>query len=130
MKTDRFEGLALQFARSLLAILFLGGALQKALSPEDAMGLLASKGLPGALVWPAMVFNAGAGVCLLLGLWVRPVAFLLALYCLFTSWFHFLPDDPWQMTILVKNWAIAGGCLALSVVGAGRLSVDAKGPPE
>ena len=31
-----------------------------------------------------------------------------------TSVFHYLPDDPWQVTIFVKNWAIAGGLLVLA----------------
>jgi putative oxidoreductase len=31
-----------------------------------------------------------------------------------TSWFHLLPDDPWQMSIFVKNRAIAGGLLVLA----------------
>ena len=43
------------------------------------------------------------------------VALSLAAYCAVTSVFHFIPGDPWQMSIFVKNWAIAGGCLALAV---------------
>ncbi|SMY07933.1 DoxX family protein [Flavimaricola marinus] len=114
---------ALLFARVLIALLFLGGAVQKVLNPADAMSLLAGFALPVALIWPAMLFNAAAGVALILGQWTTPVALLLAAYCGVTSVFHWLPDDPWQMTIFVKNWAIAGGCLALAVAGPGRFSV-------
>jgi len=39
---------------------------------------------------------------------------LLAAYCVVTSVFHFIPSDGWQMSIFIKNWAIAGGLLALS----------------
>ena len=46
---------------------------------------------------------------------VAPWALALAVYAAATSVFHLRPDDPWQMTIFVKNWAIAGGCLALAV---------------
>ena len=42
-------------------------------------------------------------------------ALALAAYCAATSAFHFIPGDGWQMSIFVKNWAIAGGCLALFV---------------
>lgn len=28
--------------------------------------------------------------------------------------FHFVPSDPWQMSIMIKNWAIAVGCLILA----------------
>jgi putative oxidoreductase len=50
----------------------------------------------------------------------RPLAFLLAGYCALTSLFHYIPSDGWQMSIFVKNWAIAGGCLALAAAGSGR----------
>ncbi|WP_439155221.1 DoxX family protein [Yoonia sp.] len=112
----------LLLARLLIALLFVGGAVQKAVSPDDAGALLAGFGLPVALVWGALVYNALAGVALVAGWAVRPVALSLAVYCGVTSVFHFLPDDPWQISIFVKNWAIAGGCLALSVAGAGRFA--------
>lgn len=120
---DRGSAALLLMARLLLALLFLGGALQKAVDPEQVIGLLVGRGLPGALVWPALAFNALAGAALMAGVAVRPVALSLAVYCGLTSVFHLIPADPWQMTIFVKNWAIAGGCLALAVAGSGRLAV-------
>ena len=103
-------------ARVLVAQLFILGAVQKLLDPGPAQTLLAGLGLPGMLVWPALVFNAAVGVALIAGLHVRPVAVAAAAYCGSTSVFHLVPEDPWQMTIFVKNWAIAGGCLALAAV--------------
>ena len=48
-------------------------------------------------------------------------ALVLALYCIGTSWFHWqLRADPWQVTIVVKNWAIAGGLLILAAQGPGK----------
>ena len=111
---------ALFGARLLIAALFLGGAVQKALDPSQVMGLLADRGWPEALVWPALVYDALAGIALIAGLWVMPVALSAAAYCALTSLFHWLPEDPWQITIFVKNWSVAGGCLALAVAGAGR----------
>lgn len=111
---------ALLAARLLIAALFLGGFAQKLADPGPAMQLLAERGMPGWLVWPADAFNLAAALLLLAGIGVTPVALALAAYCGFTSVFHFKPDDPWQMTIFVKNWAIAGGCLALAVAGAGN----------
>ena len=88
------------------------------------MELLAGMGLPQWLVWPALAYNAAAGIALIAGVWTRPVAASLAAYCAVTSIFHFLPDDPWQMTIFVKNWAIAGGCLVLAAHGPGRWALQ------
>ncbi len=103
-------------ARILLSALFLGGAGQKLLDPSGAQGLLALAGLPGWLVWPATLFDAVAGVCLLTGPRIGLWAIALAAYCVMTSFFHLLIPDPWQVTIFVKNWAIAGGLLAVAEV--------------
>ena len=115
--------LALLAGRVLIAMLFLGGAVQKAVSPGDVMGLLAGRGLPEWLVWPALAFNAVAGLALVLGVGVRPMGYALAAYCAVTSVFHYIPSDPWQISIFVKNWAIAGGCLCLAAAGPGRFAL-------
>ncbi|MGY9047832.1 MAG: DoxX family protein [Rhodobacterales bacterium] len=104
----------------LIAMLFAAGAVQKAIDPDAAGALLSGLGLPYLLVWPALIYDAVAAIALILGIAVRPVAASLAAYCMFTSIFHFIPDDPWQMSIFVKNWAIAGGCLVLAAHGPGR----------
>lgn len=123
MRKNALPDLALLSARVLIAALFLAGAVQKIASPEDAEALLAMRGLPEILVWPALTLNAAAGMLLIAGVMVRPIAVLLALYCAVTSVFHLIPDDPWQMSIFVKNWAIAGGCLALAAAGPGRFAM-------
>ena len=112
----------LLLGRVLIAVLFLGGAVQKAVEPAQVMTLLADRGLPEWLIWPALVFNVLAGLALIVGVGVRWFAYLLAGYCAATSVFHFIPADPWQMSIFVKNWAIAGGCLCLAVAGSGRIA--------
>jgi len=100
--------------RILIAALFVSGAVQKALAPAAAQGLLAGLGLPVWLVWPALALNAGLAVGLLWPPAVRWAALVAAGYCAVTSVFHFLPQDGWQMSIFVKNWAIAGGLLVLA----------------
>lgn len=120
MHKDKWPDVALLTGRLLIALLFLGGAAQKALSPADTQALLTMKGLPAALVWPALIFNLAAGLMLSLGLQVRLLALVVGVYCGITSFFHLIPDDPWRMSIFVKNWSIVGGCLALAVAGSGR----------
>lgn len=115
--------MATLIGRLLIAFLFVGGAIQKGGDPAAVQTLLAGMDWPAWLVWPALAFNAVAAIALITGIFVRPVAVTLALYCGLTSIFHYLPDDPWQMTIFVKNWAIAGGCLILAAHGAGRFAL-------
>lgn len=100
--------------RILLAMLFFAGAAQKALAPELVEGLLTGFSLPGWLVWPALGLNLLVAVGLLWPSTVRTAALVAAAYCAVTSLFHFLPQDGWQMSIFVKNWAIAGGLLVLA----------------
>jgi putative oxidoreductase len=61
-----------------------------------------------------LILNAALAIALLVGWPLRAAALTAALYCAVTSVFHWVPTDPWQMSIFVKNWAIAGGCLALA----------------
>ena len=112
--------------RCLIAGLFVAGAVQKGVNPSAAIGLLEGFELPGWLVWLALVFNASAAVMLVIGLWLGPLGLALAIYCGVTSIFHFLPEDPWQMSIFVKDWAIAGGCLVLAAGGGGTWRLKHK----
>lgn len=100
--------------RALLGAFFAAGAVQKIMDPVPAMDLLRGMGWPAVLVWPAMVFNVMGAFALWFGTYLSLMAMALAAYCMVTSVFHYLPDDPWQMTIFVKNWAIAGGLLVLA----------------
>lgn len=118
----------MRLGRCLLALLFLTGAVQKAVSPVEVQEILARAGLPTVLVWPALAYNAIAGIALIAGWRLYPIALSLALYCLITSAFHFQPDDSWQISIMIKNWAIAGGCLVLAA--ASQQSLDHYPPEE
>lgn len=111
---------ALLAARLLIGALFLAGAVQKALDPEPARMLLAEWGLPGEMVWPALGLNAVMALAFFSGRHVQTFAIVAAAYCAATSVFHFKPADPWQMSIFVKNWALAGGSLALAVAWSTR----------
>ena len=107
--------------RLLIVLLFLGGAVQKVTDPAPVMQMIRGIGLPGGLVWPVAAFNLLAGLALLTGPGVRWWALALAGYCVFTSYFHWqLRADPWQVTIVIKNWAVAGGLLILAGQGPGR----------
>ncbi len=107
--------------RFLIALLFLGGAAQKLGDPTAVSTMIASIGLPTWLVWPVAAFNLIAALGLIFGPHVRAWALILAAYCLLTSYFHYqLRADPWQITIMVKNWSIAGGLLILASTRPGR----------
>jgi putative oxidoreductase len=83
----------------------------------------------GTLVWPAACFEYAAGLCLLLGYWARPVAALLAGWCLLTALiFHRQFSDLDQLMNFFKNLTMAGGFLWVAKADPGRARVDAPSP--
>ncbi|MCP1198516.1 DoxX family protein [Notoacmeibacter sp. MSK16QG-6] len=117
----------LLIGRVLAASLFIASGVQKLMGIEGTVGYIEAVGLPYPIVlaWIAAIFETAAGLLLLVGFLTRSAALALAGFCFFTAFvFHFQPDDPQQMTQLMKNIALAGGCLAFAAVGAGRFSVD------
>lgn len=115
-----WDRVALLAGRLLIAALFAAGAAQKAVDPDPVGALLAGQRLPAWLGPVAMVYDALAALALVAGWRLVPVALSLAAYCAATSVFHLVPGDPWQLSIFVKNWAIAGGCLCLAAAAARR----------
>ncbi|MEX0287035.1 MAG: DoxX family protein [Paracoccaceae bacterium] len=115
-------------ARLFLGVLFLMAGLGKLGDVQGFAGYMASGGIPAFLAWPAILFEIFAGLALIVGFQTRLAALALAGFCLVTGLlYHFVPADQMQMTMLFKNVGLAGGYLALAVLGAGRFSVDARG---
>jgi len=82
-------------------------------------------GVPGILIWPAAVFELGGGLMLLVGFKLRPLAFLLAGWCVLTAAiFHTAFSDQVQMIMFLKNMVMAGGFLLLARNGAPGFGID------
>lgn len=72
----------------------------------------------------------GCATLLLLGYRVRPIAIVLALYCLATAiFFHRNLADQNQMINFLKNIMILGGLLQVVYFGAGPVSIEAARKP-
>jgi putative oxidoreductase len=113
--------------RLLLGVLFLLAGISKLGSMEGFSQYLVGGGLPAFLAWPAAFFEVVAGVAIIVGFQTRIVALLLAGFCVITAiMYHYIPTDQVQMTMMMKNLAIAGGLLVLACNGAGQFSVDAR----
>ena len=122
MKRIDWPGYALSLLRIVAAALFVCHGFQKLFGIPVAAG---PRPHIGSLLWIAGVLESIGGVCILLGLFTRPIAFVL---CgeMAVAYFHVhAPRAFWP----IKN----GGELAilfcflflyLCCVGAGALSVD------
>jgi len=112
-------------ARVLMSLLFLISGYGKLTASSATQAYMEAYHVPGILVWPAAVWELGAGLLLVVGLWVRPLAILLASWCVLTALiFHTDFADQNQMINFLKNLTMAGGFILIARNGAFGLSVD------
>jgi putative oxidoreductase len=121
-------------ARILLVVLFLIFGWGKLTDYSGTVGYMSQTGAPAppvaALV--AIAVELFVSIAVVLGVWTRPLALLLALYTLATAfighhyWTMTGADQYANMTNFYKNISIIGGFLLLYVTGAGKYSIDAK----
>lgn len=126
------KDVVLLVARVLLAALFVLFGWAKLTGFSGTVGYMASVGAPmptiSAIV--AVVMEFFVGLLIVAGFYTRPLAVLLALYAIGTGviahhfWSMTGPEQMENMINFYKNVSIAGGLLALSITGPGRLSAD------
>jgi putative oxidoreductase len=122
------ESIVTLIGRIGLSLLFIHGGWGKLLAPAATQAMLASHHLPMAeLGWViAVVVELGGGLAILLGLFTRPVALVLAIWCVATALVaHTNFADRNQEIHFLKNMTMAGGFLYVMLQGAGAWSLDA-----
>lgn len=111
--------------RVLLAIMFIQAGIGKIFGYAEAQAYMGAKGVPGMLLPLVILVEAGGGLCIVLGLFTRWWAILLAGFCVLAGLlFHFDLGDRMQTINLMKNLTIAGGFLVLAGAGPGALALD------
>ena len=119
---NKFLNLA---GRSLLALIFLKAGVGKLSNPAGTMQYMEAMGVPGFLFWPTIALELLGGVAIVIGYQTRLVAFALAVFCVAAGvLFHHHFDDQLQLTMFLKNLAMAGGFLLLASTGATGFAVD------
>src|SRR5258708_7668654 len=128
-KLAAYNDVALLICRILIALLFLVAAYGKLKGLGGASGDFTKLGVPAPSVAAPVVaaFELATGILLLAGFKTRFVALAVAVFVIVAALFaHTNFADGNQLTHFMKNLAIAGGCLALFVTGAGAYAMDAK----
>jgi putative oxidoreductase len=128
-KLSGFNDIALLIGRVLIAALFLIAAYNKAKGLTGTTAYFTRLGIPAPSIMAPVViaFELLAGALFLAGFKTRLVALIVAIFVVVAALVaHTNFGDGNQLNHFLKNLAIAGGCLALFVSGAGAFSVDAK----
>ena len=129
---QRWRDELILLARILLMVLFVMSGWGKLTGFQGTVGYMTSTGAPMPMVAAAVavVMEFGVGIALLIGLWTRPLALLMALFVLGTS---FIAHSYWDMQGAMeaankiqfyKNLSIMGGLFLLAAVGPGKYAVQ------
>ncbi len=113
--------------RVLIATVFVLAGFGKISAYTGTQVYMQHAGVPGALLPLVILLELGGGIAIVVGLYTRPVALLLAGFSIIAALlFHGGSGDQMQQIMLLKDFGLAGGFLFLVANGAGRLSVDAR----
>jgi putative oxidoreductase len=111
--------------RLLISALFLLSAYNKILSIDGTMGWMEGFGIPGLLLYPAIILEIILPLFIIIGYRARLSAGLLAIFCVATAFiFHYDFADQMQTIAFLKNIGLAGGFLFIVANGTKEWSVD------
>ncbi|NMM81431.1 hypothetical protein B2J86_10950 [Acidovorax sp. SRB_14] len=123
--------LVILLARILLMALFLITGWEKLTDFAGTTEYMASTGAPAPALSTAVaiVMEFGVGIALVLGVFTRPLALLMALFTLGTAlighryWRLQGPERHANLLNFYKNASITGGLLLLAITGPGRYAL-------
>lgn len=123
-RLNALQPLGLLLLRMTLGIIFISHGYPKVTHPSAMHGVFVQHGLPAYFVEIAGVLEVFAGGLLVLGLFTRIAALLLAIEMGVAIWKVHSSGGYLAIHNYEFPLALAVGCFALATVGAGRLSVD------
>jgi putative oxidoreductase len=83
-------------------------------------------GVPGALLPLVILLELGGGLALVAGFQTRLTGLALAVFTVVAAFIFHGGHDQVSQIMFMKNLAMAGGLLALTLNGGGRASLDAE----
>ena len=113
--------------RIFISALFLISAYNKILNIDGSISWMEGFGIPGFLLYPAIVLEVILPVFVIIGYNARISAGFLAVFCIATAFlFHFDFSNQGQTISFLKNIGLSGGFLFIVANGTKEWSVDKK----
>jgi putative oxidoreductase len=122
---ERFQDISMLLGRVFLSLIFIVSGFNKITDYAGTQGYMESMGVPALMLPLVIILELLGGIAILIGFKTRIVALLFIGFNVISALlFHSDFGDQTQMTMFMKNIAIAGGFLLLFAQGAGAYSVD------
>ena len=122
---DRLRPIGLLVLRIALGAIFLTHGYPKLVRPNlEMQHMFAQHGLPAQFVYVAGILESFGGALLVLGLFTRPAATLLAIEMAVAIWKVHSSGGILAIHLYEFPFALAAACVALATVGPGALSID------
>jgi putative oxidoreductase len=122
---NALQPLGLLLMRAAFGIIFMShGYPMLAHRTSASHALFAQHGIPGYFVYVSGVLELFGGGLLLLGLFTRGAALLLAIETVLLMWKVYTPHSYLAVNEYAYPLVLATGCFALATLGAGMASVD------
>ena len=114
-------------SRIFISLIFLLSGYNKIFNYENTIVWMEGFGIPGFLLWPAILLEIILPILIIIGYRTQISAILLAMFCIATAViFHFDFDNQMQTIAFLKNFALAGGFLFIAVHGPKDWSLEKK----
>lgn len=122
---NSLQPVGLAVLRVALALIFIYHGYPKLVRADAMMRqFFIQHGFPGYFVGLAGILECVGGGLLLIGLFTRPAALVLAAEMVIAIWKVKMVHGVFAVNEYQFELALAAACLALATVGAGTLSVD------
>jgi putative oxidoreductase len=122
---NSFQPLGLAILRVALALIFIYHGYPKLVRADPMMReFFVQHGFPSYFVGLAGILECIGGGMLLIGLFIRPAALLLAAEMAIAIWKVKMVHGVFAVNEYQFELALAAACVALATLGAGSLSVD------
>ena len=113
--------------RIFISLVFLLSGYNKIFNYENTVVWMEGFGIPGFLLWPAILLEIILPILIIVGYRTQISAILLAIFCIATALlFHMDFANQMQTVSFLKNFGLAGGFLFIATNGPKDWAIDRK----
>ena len=113
--------------RIFISLVFLLSGYNKIFNYDNTISWMEGFGIPGFLLWPAIVLEILLLIFIIIGYRTQISAIILAIFCLATALiFHYDFANQMQTIAFLKNFGLAGGFLFIAANGPREWAIEKK----